>query len=80
MNIAQAKPSITESKTEETKHLSVPAGHGPPLFNTPERKRIYAAFTFESPSPASQRFASWRESSAPPLPAVNFLFDPSEEP
>lgn len=27
------------------------------VFSTPERKRIYSAFTFESPSPASKRFA-----------------------
>jgi len=26
-------------------------------FSTPERKRIYAAFTFSSPSPASERFS-----------------------
>ncbi|KAI0687674.1 hypothetical protein BC835DRAFT_1419761 [Cytidiella melzeri] len=27
-------------------------------FSTPERKRIYSAFTFESPSPASKRYAT----------------------
>ncbi|KAI0064414.1 hypothetical protein BV25DRAFT_1914605 [Artomyces pyxidatus] len=30
----------------------------PTSFSTPERKRIYAAFTFASPSPASKRFAA----------------------
>lgn len=48
-------------------------------FSTPERKRIYAAFTFESPSPASRRFASWRESSVSRLPAINFSFNPFED-
>ena len=33
------------------------------VFSTPERKRIYSAFTFSSPSPASQRYASTRASS-----------------
>src|SRR6266404_7139818 len=28
------------------------------LFSTPERKHIYAAFTFTSPSPSSKRFAN----------------------
>ncbi|KAI9438599.1 hypothetical protein H4582DRAFT_2057249 [Lactarius indigo] len=28
------------------------------LFSTPERKQIYAAFTFTSPSPSSKRFAT----------------------
>ncbi|KAI0000184.1 hypothetical protein BJV74DRAFT_794451 [Russula compacta] len=28
------------------------------LFSTPERKQIYAAFTFTSPSPSSKRFAA----------------------
>ncbi|CDO70487.1 hypothetical protein BN946_scf184569.g30 [Trametes cinnabarina] len=33
------------------------------VFSTPERKRIYSAFTFTSPSPASKRFAASRGSS-----------------
>ncbi|KAI0720699.1 hypothetical protein C8T65DRAFT_705596 [Cerioporus squamosus] len=33
------------------------------VFSTPERKRIYSAFTFSTPSPASERYASARGSS-----------------
>ncbi|KAJ3915778.1 hypothetical protein F5877DRAFT_81506 [Lentinula edodes] len=37
-------------------------------FSTPERKQIYSAFTFTSPSPTSQRIAkSKRSASMPPL-------------
>ncbi|OJT07492.1 hypothetical protein TRAPUB_1677 [Trametes pubescens] len=33
------------------------------IFSTPERKRIYSAFTFTSPSPVAKRYASARGSS-----------------
>ena len=31
-------------------------------FSTPERKRIYSAFTFSTPSPSSVRYAALRNS------------------
>lgn len=80
VNVAQTKPSTTGAKNEETKPCSTESSKGSFMFSTPERKRIYAAFTFESPSPASRRFADWRESSLPPLPAVNFAVGFSDEP
>ncbi|GLB45223.1 hypothetical protein LshimejAT787_2001280 [Lyophyllum shimeji] len=47
-----------------------PAVEGP-AFSTPERKRIYAAFTFTSPSPTSERFSkATRANSVPPLQLV----------
>ncbi|KAI1786715.1 hypothetical protein LXA43DRAFT_756158 [Ganoderma leucocontextum] len=42
------------------------------VFSTPERKRIYSAFTFSSPSPASKRFASTRGSSVERFSDVAF--------
>ena len=79
-NETQVKPatSNTEDKTDEVTPTGATTNKNPLLFNTPERKRIYAAFTFESPSPASRRFASWRESSLSRLPALSFdasIFD-----
>lgn len=40
--------------------LVVPSGELAP-FDTPERKRIYHAFTFSSPSPSGKRFAAARD-------------------
>ena len=39
-----ASPKRADISSEET------------FFSTPERKQIYAAFTFTSPSPTSKRF------------------------
>lgn len=44
------------------------------LFSTPERKRIYSAFTFESPSPAASRYAMSRGSSGDRF--CDLAFDP----
>ncbi|EGO29707.1 hypothetical protein SERLADRAFT_457861 [Serpula lacrymans var. lacrymans S7.9] len=38
------------------RRTTVACGLNSSSFSTPERKRIYAAFTFSSPSPASERF------------------------
>ncbi|KAI0327234.1 hypothetical protein GY45DRAFT_1347913 [Cubamyces sp. BRFM 1775] len=48
-------------ETEET--TSVERVSATSVFSTPERKRIYSAFTFTSPSPASKRYATTRGSS-----------------
>ncbi|GJE96554.1 hypothetical protein PsYK624_127510 [Phanerochaete sordida] len=74
-----AKQVETDDKKTDTQASATHTKSGPALFDTPERKRIYASFTFESPSPASRRFASWRESSVPRLPAVNFFLDTFDE-
>lgn len=50
--------------------LSMPSLEGR-SFSTPERKKIYAAFTFTSPSPTSDRFnKATRANSIPPLELV----------
>lgn len=44
---------------------------GDQAFSTPERKKIYAAFTFTSPSPTSERFSqASRAGSIPRLELV----------
>lgn len=44
---------------------------GDQTFSTPERKKIYAAFTFTSPSPTSERFSqASRAGSIPRLELV----------
>ncbi|KAF5386444.1 hypothetical protein D9757_005846 [Collybiopsis confluens] len=42
----------------------------PKTFSTPERRQIYSAFTFTSPSPTSKRLAIMRSTSLPPLEFV----------
>ncbi|KIP12105.1 hypothetical protein PHLGIDRAFT_113895 [Phlebiopsis gigantea 11061_1 CR5-6] len=61
--VTVTRPPLS-SDTEAEDVLSTPITPRPhvAVFNTPERKRIYSAFTFESPSPASRRFATWKES------------------
>ncbi|KAI0356109.1 hypothetical protein OH77DRAFT_1402137 [Trametes cingulata] len=49
------------SQSEDIAFVAAPTAAG--VFSTPERKRIYSAFTFSSPSPAAKRFASSRASS-----------------
>ncbi|KAJ8081671.1 hypothetical protein AAF712_008591 [Marasmius tenuissimus] len=43
------------TSSSSTLRGSSPACEPPKVFSTPERKRIYSAFTFQSPSPASER-------------------------
>ncbi|KAK1228126.1 hypothetical protein PQX77_008861 [Marasmius sp. AFHP31] len=43
------------TSSSSTLRGSSPACEPPKVFSTPERKRIYSAFTFQSPSPASAR-------------------------
>lgn len=59
----QREPSSSDTEPEETPASPTLSRKGFTTFSTPERKRIYSAFTFESPSPASRRFSSWRDSS-----------------
>ncbi|RPD56056.1 hypothetical protein L227DRAFT_566346 [Lentinus tigrinus ALCF2SS1-6] len=70
---AEEKAYVSDEKVERpsTPVQSPPkadmASPAPPatgsVFSTPERKRIYSAFTFSTPSPASERYASARGSS-----------------
>ncbi|OSD01470.1 hypothetical protein PYCCODRAFT_1445722 [Trametes coccinea BRFM310] len=70
---AEAKMQASEFKAVEGRDTSpasqpeeVPSSVVSPTtsaFSTPERKKIYSAFTFTSPSPASKRFATSRGSS-----------------
>ncbi|KAF9262242.1 hypothetical protein L218DRAFT_988345 [Marasmius fiardii PR-910] len=46
---------LSASTSSSTLRGSSPACEPPKVFSTPERKRIYSAFTFQSPSPASAR-------------------------
>ncbi|KIK52904.1 hypothetical protein GYMLUDRAFT_77690 [Collybiopsis luxurians FD-317 M1] len=57
--------SSLSSSTSRTLRGSSPAI--PKTFSTPERKQIYSAFTFTSPSPTSKRLAKMRSASMPPL-------------
>ncbi|TBU44748.1 hypothetical protein BD309DRAFT_979894 [Dichomitus squalens] len=58
---AATPPPVTQ--TEDATTSPVAHASTASAFSTPERKRIYAAFTFSSPSLASQRYASARGSS-----------------
>ncbi|KAJ3981672.1 hypothetical protein F5890DRAFT_1466093 [Lentinula detonsa] len=59
-------PSSSLSSSTTTLRASSPAELK--TFSTPERKQIYSAFTFTSPSPTSDRLAkSKRSASLPPL-------------
>ncbi|RDX47281.1 hypothetical protein OH76DRAFT_1484884 [Lentinus brumalis] len=72
--IAEEKVQLSEDKVEQPttpdhspSKVDVASSPAPAVtgtvFSTPERKRIYSAFTFSTPSPASQRYASARGSS-----------------
>ncbi|KAI0366814.1 hypothetical protein BV20DRAFT_951513 [Pilatotrama ljubarskyi] len=54
-----ATPPTSQSDDASSTRATTAAG----VFSTPERKRIYSAFTFSSPSPAAKRYASTRGSS-----------------
>ncbi|KAI0322844.1 hypothetical protein OF83DRAFT_1079913 [Amylostereum chailletii] len=58
---AQAPVKKLSKAVEETK-----------AFSTPERKRIYSAFTFSSPSPSSQRFAAMQSSGSDMFGNIKF--------
>lgn len=59
--VAGVEWSITPSEVK--KDLSSSPTIAASTLSTPERKRIYATFTFSSPSPASKRLADVRGSS-----------------
>ncbi|KIK06390.1 hypothetical protein K443DRAFT_674369 [Laccaria amethystina LaAM-08-1] len=65
-----AEPEIRDyfSPTLSTSRPSHPrdTSEEPRAFSTPERKRIYVAFTFSSPSPTSARFRQSRSGSVSP--------------
>ncbi|KAJ7666176.1 hypothetical protein DFH06DRAFT_1280999 [Mycena polygramma] len=50
--------------------VTPPASGETKVFSTPERRHIYAAFTFTTPSPSSERF---RKASRPTSPAISRL-------
>ncbi|THU84351.1 hypothetical protein K435DRAFT_806760 [Dendrothele bispora CBS 962.96] len=56
--------SLSGSSSQRTLRAS---SSEPKSFSTPERKRIYAAFTFTSPSPSSDRFAKSKRSASVPI-------------
>ncbi|PFH48675.1 hypothetical protein AMATHDRAFT_49334 [Amanita thiersii Skay4041] len=41
-------------------------------FSTPERRAIYAAFTFSSPSPSGERFSKTKRAGSVPIPRLDF--------
>ncbi|KAL0574404.1 hypothetical protein V5O48_007544 [Marasmius crinis-equi] len=53
--LTTAHLSASTSSSSTTLRGSSPACEPPKVFSTPERKRIYSAFTFQSPSPATTR-------------------------
>ena len=65
-----APPPTTEKVDAATSPIAPMSAAS--VFSTPERKRIYSAFTFSSPSPASKRFASNRGSSVDRFSDVAF--------
>ncbi|CAK5274636.1 unnamed protein product [Mycena citricolor] len=46
------------------------AGQDPVVFSTPERRHIYSAFTFTTPSPSAERFRQVSRSPSPRVPAL----------
>lgn len=76
MQDASAEPEIGDIFSSSQTLVSLPsttirASSNEPAenrkFSTPERKQIYAAFTFTSPSPTSERFKSSPRSHSVPL-------------
>lgn len=62
---------------DETGHRSpsaTPSKRRLAVFSTPERRRIYSAFTFASPSPAAKRYARSRASSVDRFSDLDFDF------
>ncbi|KAJ7778312.1 hypothetical protein B0H16DRAFT_1672040 [Mycena metata] len=60
--------SPSHSSGSSARVSTPPAGaSGPKVFNTPERRHIYSAFTFTTPSPSSERF---RKASRSPSPTA----------
>lgn len=53
-------PSPASSATPSRSPSPERKGTNNSAFSTPERKRIYSAFTFSTPSPSSVRFAALR--------------------
>ncbi|KAJ6487959.1 hypothetical protein C8R45DRAFT_995043 [Mycena sanguinolenta] len=47
------------------------AAQEPKVFNTPERRHIYSAFTFTTPSPSSERFRQASRSLSPTVPRLD---------
>ncbi|TFY80369.1 hypothetical protein EWM64_g3641 [Hericium alpestre] len=54
-------PTIFKGKSAVASLKKRPSPSKSKSFSTPERKRIYTAFTFSSPSPSSKRFNASRE-------------------
>ncbi|KAH9855333.1 hypothetical protein C2E23DRAFT_858000 [Lenzites betulinus] len=59
----QEQPSTPRPTDVEHPSSPAPPASAATGFSTPERKRIYSAFTFTSPSPAAKRYISTRGSS-----------------
>lgn len=69
--------SAGSAASEETGHRSpsaTPSKRRHTVFSTPERRRIYSAFTFASPSPAAKRYALSRGSSVDRFSDLDFSF------
>ncbi|KAJ7634857.1 hypothetical protein FB45DRAFT_1056829 [Roridomyces roridus] len=55
-----------------TPPASAASANAPKVFNTPERRQIYSAFTFTTPSPSSERFRKANSRSpSPTIPPLN---------
>ncbi|KAI0090131.1 hypothetical protein BDY19DRAFT_992363 [Irpex rosettiformis] len=72
----EAEPPVIRGEstraTSEALAAKTPPRQKVGIFSTPERKRLYAAFTFATPSPASKRYASSRASSVDRFSDLDF--------
>jgi hypothetical protein len=67
-----SKPSSDKTKSVPEKNKASDNSKG---FSTPERKLIYSAFTFSSPSPTTQRLAAVRTGPSEPIRFGDFKFN-----
>lgn len=71
--VCTPEPSAVEQTSLAEVRVPTPEPHTTVVeFSTPERKRIYSAFTFSSPSPSSERFAAARGSSVERFSDIDF--------
>ncbi|KAJ7512733.1 hypothetical protein B0H11DRAFT_2167899 [Mycena galericulata] len=64
-------PSHSSGSSSRVTPPASGAVQGPKVFTTPERRHIYSAFTFTTPSPSSERFRKASRSPSPTVPRLN---------
>ncbi|KAJ7267013.1 hypothetical protein B0H12DRAFT_1099209 [Mycena haematopus] len=64
-------PSHSSSSSARVTPPATGAAQETKVFNTPERRHIYSAFTFTTPSPSSERFRQASRSASPTVPRLD---------